>query len=567
MLLTQVALLPGAASPFRLVKSAVLVGGLAIMVGLTLAGRLRRGALELPRGPLSLVLAAFPILMLISTLWSVNPPATLINTVAAAVLVLAILVVGTLSEAAWARALLFCGIGASLSSLVMVLQLIKLQVPFEVVTRGREGGRLSLTGLSGNPADLAITAVLLLPLLLVWTPKKHGWLRWLLVGLLALITLFSQTFTAIFALSLTGLSWLILRGPRRRLWLTAAVALLLLCAAAAGIALTPRFDNLRNRLRDGDWYVLLSARSDGWTASAQMIRTSPTLGVGGSGYTYAYYPNRLAWLEERGLRGRQRGLDTHFETAHCDPLQVVCELGLIGALWLLALAGVMVRAVRRDRLLPLLVIAAILPMTMLHYPGHLAIGLAPMVLAIGKLVESEPRISLQVRSSSLRAGLILLLLAALTLVVVWQGRRIESSYWLGMANRTIDVAMQTGGQRAAIVLQEIERQVLLRVPSNPIDTAELWRVAGRARLGRGAAQEAEAAFLESYRLWAHEEAEMGLGLAQVQQGRRTEAMYHLGRVCTSNPTLLKLIGDERLQRSVRDLVHAKTRAPGAKHEP
>jgi O-antigen ligase len=567
MLLTQVALLPGAASPFRLVKSAVLVGGLALVVGFTLAGRLRRGTLDLPRGPLALVLASYPILMLISTIWSVNPPATLVNTAAAAVLVIAMLVVGTLDEAAWGRALLFSGIGAGLSSLVMVLQLIKLQIPFEVVTRGREGGRLSLTGLSGNPADLAITAVLLLPLLLVWTPKKHGWLRWLLVALLALITLFSQTFTGIIALSLTGLLWLILQGSRRRLWLTAAVALLLLGAAAAGIAFSPRFDNLRNRLRDGDWYVLLSARSDGWTASAQMIKTSPALGVGGSGYSYAYYPSRLAWLEERGLRGRSRGLDTHFETAHCDPLQVVCELGLIGSLWLLALAGVLIRAVRRDRLLPLLVSAAALPMALLHYPCHLAIGLAPLVLAMGKLAESEPRLSVRIRSTALRAGLVLLVLAAMSLAVFWQGRRIESGYWLGMANRSTDVAQQAGGQRAAIVLQEIERQILLRIPSNPVDAAELWRLAGRARLGRGAAEEAEAAFLESYRLWAHEEAEMGLGLAQAQQNRRTEAMYHLGRVCLSNPTLLKLIGDAHLQRSVRDLVHAKTRAPGGKHEP
>jgi O-antigen ligase len=567
MLLTQVALLPGAASPFRLVKSAVLVGGLAIVVGLTLADRLRRGTLELPRGWLALVLAAYPLLMLISTIWSVSPPATLVNTVAAAVLVVAMLVVGSFDDAAWSRALLLSGIGAGLSSLVMLLQLINLNIPFEVLTRGREGGRLNLTGLSGNPADLAITAVLLMPLLLAWTPKKHGWLRWSLAALLALIILFSQTFTGIMALCLTGLTWLILQGSRRRRWLTAAAALVLLGAVAAGVTFSPRFDNLRSRLRDGDWYVLFSARADGWTASAQMIKTSPTLGVGGGGYTYAYYPNRLAWLEERGLRGRQRGLDTHFETAHCDPLQVVCELGLIGSLWLLALTWALIRAARRNHLLALLVSAAVLPMALLHYPGHLAIGLAPLVLAMGKLVGSEPRLSLRARSTAVRAGLILIVLAAMSLVVIWQGRRIEGSYWLGMANRSTDIAQRTGGPRAAVVLQEIERQILLRIPRSSVEAAELWRLAGRARLGRGAAQEAEAAFLESYRLWAHEEAEMGLGLAQAQQNRRTEAMYHLGRVCTSNPTLLKLIGDAHLQISVRDLIHAKTRTPGDKHEP
>ena len=38
-------------------------------------------------------------------------------------------------------------------------------------------------------------------------------------------------------------------------------------------------------------------------------------------------------------RGGRGEVASHFEWAHCDPLQVVAELGLLGVLWLAALLG------------------------------------------------------------------------------------------------------------------------------------------------------------------------------------------------------------------------------------
>ena len=51
----------------------------------------------------------------------------------------------------------------------------------------------------------------------------------------------------------------------------------------------------------------------------------------------------------------------------------------------------------------------------------------------------------------------------------------------------------------------------------------LWRIAGRAALARGDEAAAERFFRRALKLWPHEEAELGLGLALADQGRRGEA--------------------------------------------
>jgi O-antigen ligase len=558
MALTQIALLPGAASPFRLIKSALLIGGLALIIGLLIAARLWRGTFSLPRGPLAMVLVAYPLLLLISSLWSISRLATLYSAAAAAVLVLATLVIGTLDDDTWDRIMLGCAAGAAISSLVMLLQMGG--ISFLVVATRVDEGRLGLTGLSGNPADLAIVSVLLLPLLLTWAQARPGWWRWLLPGLLAVVILLSQTWTGIGALGLVAITWLLLQRPQRILLTVGIIVIVPLLLAGGAIVSSPtRFENAVNRIRSGDWYNFLSARPDGWTATAQMIRNHPLLGVGGGGYTYAYYPNRLAWLEARNLRGRHRGLATHFETAHCDPLQVVAELGLCGVAWLVVLTVVIIRYRRGDRS-RFLMAAGLLPLALLHYPAHLAIGLAPLLLALAKMLSREQRLQIRPGAPAWRALLALLVVVVSALVVVRQASRIESSYWLGMARRSTDLARSADSPQAVPVLQEIERQILERIPRHPASAAVLWRLTGQARLARGAGAEAESAFKRSYNLWAHEETEIGLGLSLAQQKRRTRALYHLGRVCTVNPTLLKLISDEQLQRSVRDLVRSKTRA-------
>ena len=65
---------------------------------------------------------------------------------------------------------------------------------------------------------------------------------------------------------------------------------------------------------------------------------------------------------------------------------------------------------------------------------------------------------------------------------------------------------------------------------------------------------AEAAFRKAFDGWPHEDADFYLGLALVAQGRRGEGLQHLGRVCRTNPTLVRLITDPDLRRSVEDIL-------------
>ncbi|HSO23166.1 MAG TPA: hypothetical protein VLT81_09675, partial [Chondromyces sp.] len=52
----------------------------------------------------------------------------------------------------------------------------------------------------------------------------------------------------------------------------------------------------------------------------------------------------------------------------------------------------------------------------------------------------------------------------------------------------------------------------------------------------------------------HEDAEFYLGISLAAQGRRNEALSHLGRVCRTNPRLVELIADASLRRSVEDML-------------
>jgi TolA-binding protein len=66
----------------------------------------------------------------------------------------------------------------------------------------------------------------------------------------------------------------------------------------------------------------------------------------------------------------------------------------------------------------------------------------------------------------------------------------------------------------------------------------------------------ETAFREAFKGWPHEDADFYLGLSLVAQGRRNEGIQHLARVCRTNPTLVRLIRDRDLRRSVEDVLEA-----------
>ena len=84
----------------------------------------------------------------------------------------------------------------------------------------------------------------------------------------------------------------------------------------------------------------MSARSDGWTAAAEMALEQPLHGVAAGHFTHGYFPSRLAWLEARSASGRRGELATHFEWAHCDPLQLIAEHSPADEKGLRAISGV-----------------------------------------------------------------------------------------------------------------------------------------------------------------------------------------------------------------------------------
>jgi O-antigen ligase len=554
--IAEIVVLPGAASPFRLPKEAVALAAICAAVALALAAAARRRSIAFPEGAAVWTLLALPLLQACSAAWSASPARSLETAAASAIWVLAIAWLATLDEGSRRLIGAAAVAGVVISAAVMLMQLtgvevFRLAAPFA-------SARLSLTGLTGNPADLAMAAALLLPPLLVWGESRGS--RALARGLavfLALVVLLTQTLTGAAAVFAIAAVWLA-RQRSRRLWLATAAIGVLVVGAALGLGLGERLYREAQRVAAGDWYGLLSARGDGWTAALQMVAERPLGGVGAGHYTVEYYPSRLAWLEREGGTGGRAELASHFEWAHCDPLQVVAELGLGGAAWMLAFAWVVIRTRgRADPQLPLTAAVAA-PFLLLHYPAHLAVGLIPIALALGGAVAGAgtPRV-LTLRRG--RVPLAVALIAALAAGAWWQARRVAADTWIGGLELRMALSQSTPREARAKLGAAVEAQVLDRIERLPLAAPALWRTVGRARLLADNPVGAEAAFRTAWALWPHEDAELYLGISLAAQGRRNEALSHLGRVCRTNPRLVKLIADENLRRAVEDMLEVYRR--------
>ena len=320
-----------------------------------------------------------------------------------------------------------------------------------------------------------------------------------------------------------------------------------------------RLETVTGHVARGEWYQLLSARADGWTAAVEMIRRSPIGGVGAGGYSIEFYPARLAWLEAHDRSGSRGELATHFEWAHCDPLQLAAETGLLGAVWMVTLLALLWRARPRGDPVVAQMAAAAAPFALLHYPLSLAVGLLPLAMATARVVSTEPRVTLAPASRVVRRVSVVAALLITLAVAAWQARRIAVDVWQGAILAAFDrtQAMPVDQQRRA--LAALEAELSRRAASLPSHRAWLLRKIGLVRLARGDAAAAEAALRQSMELWPHEETELGLGVAMDRQGRRTEALAALGRVLRVNPALIRLIPDEDLRRAAEDLVTARRR--------
>ena len=569
-LLIGIAVIPGAASPFREPKSVLTVGAILVVAGLSLTGAFVRGRVAVRCSALALVLVSLPALQALSAWWADSPRLAITASAQTAVWVLGALWIATTSDTERRRLIAAAAIGAAASSTVLILQ----AGGWAVLGLDREAGpeRLVLTGLTGNPADLAMTAVLVLPLVITGIGTAGScWPRRLLAGLLSVAVVVSQTLTGVIALVLVWAVWLV-QQRSRRLWLGAAVAAAVVLVAGLATGLDQRIERQLWRLRHGDWYFLLSARSDGWTAAADMTRSHPLTGVGAGNFTHAYYPSRVAWVERTGVAGHRSELATHFDLAHCDPLQMVAELGIPGLLWMAALVFVLVRDRPRGDPLPPMAAAAFVPFAALHFPTHLAVGLVPLILILGHVLAGSREIVLEPAPWLGRTAAALVAIAVV-IGSYWQLQRLTLDVWRGGLRYDLTAAERLEGAARAQQAALVEAQILPRLPALAGSRSWLWRLVGRARLLREDDVGAETAFRNAMTLWPHEEAEFGLGLALAAQGDRTaaagldegnrrgEAILHLTRVCRTNPALIKLIPDPELRNAVTDIVRAAERIP------
>jgi O-antigen ligase len=554
--LTEVVVIAGAASPFRLPKEAVILATLCLAVGVAVTVAARRGAIQLPTGPLVAVLVALPLLQAVSALWSTSARRALETAGLTSIWIVAILWMATLRIDTRRRLALVAAIGVTVSTAVMMVQLAGENV-FSFTARF-SSHRLRLTGLTGNPSDLAMAAVLLLPFILAWgeTSTKR-WLYRAVAAILALGAVASQSLTGIVALMLVILVWLIQKRSKT-LWLTTLGLGAAMVTLALASGLTTRLQTEAERVRQGDYYSLFSARGDGWSAGAEMIRTRPMSGIGAANYDHLYYPSRLEWLTRKGGTGRRGELASHFRWAHCDPLQHIAELGVIGTGWMIALAVAVYGTRKRAGPILPLAVAAWMPFALMHYPAHVAIGLTPIALFMAHLVASgrEPQ-SIEWRKA--RAPLAVLLVVLTILAAWWQIRRLAVDLWVGGNELRLQMSETAAPEMRARLAMAIEAQILSRIDRIPTAAPTLWRTVGRARLVRGDAGRAETAFRTAYDLWPHEDAEFYLGMSLVAQGQRTEGLSHLGRVCRTNPALVRLIGDPELRRVVEDVLAAYRR--------
>jgi hypothetical protein len=179
--------------------------------------------------------------------------------------------------------------------------------------------------------------------------------------------------------------------------------------------------------------------------------------------------------------------------------------------------------------------------------------LIPIALILGEIIGTAEQIE-EVEWLKLRAPIAVVVMLGVAVFAGWQLKRVAADLWVGSVNAILHATQRAPTEVRVRQAAAIEAAVIARIDGTPRYAPRLWGSIGRARMLRQDYRGAETAFRTAYDGWPHEDADFQLGLALVSQGRRAEGLQHLGRVCRTNPTLLRLIRDRDLRRAVRDML-------------
>lgn len=408
VLVTPLVFSPAAKDNFRLPK--LLLSELLVTASLVpLAWRLRDRAAVAParlvRHPA--VLAAAPLAVAASVgLLTSSHPEHVRAALPSLLIALGALVFWSLGLSAAERWQLLRGLavpGVALAALG-ILQFHGLFSPFEF--EGEVRARLKLTSLAGGAFDLS--AYLVLPALVaqacLWRTRSYVWRAVWAVALAVMLyaVAATQTFTSLAALAAGSLALWFFLLPRRRF--AAVVGAVL----AAGVLVVALVAPLRERavgtlasLRAGNLDRALTGRPDGWRAALWMLGEHPWVGVGQGAYRAEFAPAKLA-LVERGTAFFSGQDQPFFSSAHCEPLEVAAEWGLLGVLALVAALTVVVRSLHRelcrgpsradDLPPPALRVAgcvALAVMSLTAFPLRLALVAYPYLLLLSSVLARE----------------------------------------------------------------------------------------------------------------------------------------------------------------------------------
>jgi O-antigen ligase len=300
---------------------------------------------------------------------------------------------------------------AFLLALLGIVQFHGVWQPLRLATV-KEGSRLAITSLAGNPGDLA--AFLVLPCLVAqdllrrragggWrSPAAWGTALALAVAVYAL--LLTQTLAAVAALLAGSLLLWGARMQRRR------AALLLAGGAVAAALLVAVVTPLRMRvlekgleMRRGNWNSVFTGRFDGWRAAVWMFERHPLAGVGQGAYQAEFAPAKLALIDRGAVFFPGLTHGSAFDNAHNDVLEAAAEWGIPGLLALAWGLWVLLGALRRntgdgstgdggtpeDRALAWAGTAALAVLSVVDFPFRVALVGFPALLFLSWVLRQE----------------------------------------------------------------------------------------------------------------------------------------------------------------------------------